>query len=209
MNWPRLISAVIASVAALWLIVASSAADIPWHEPGTAELRLSWSARPERIEECRRLTEEEMQARPEHMRQTVECTGRLATYDLSVTVDGATLVTEVVRGGGLRNDRPMYLLRSLAVEPGERRVHVALRRREVVDSASLPDVESAAAAAGDPLASRDAREARMRRERALASLTPVLVLDTALTFEPQRAVVVTYDQEARRLRVLGAINGSR
>src|SRR5690606_22451690 len=110
---------------------------------------------------------------------------------------------------GMRGDRPMYLLRSLDVEPGTRRVMVALTRREAVDSTQLPVIDSAAVAAGDPLATRAAREAQMRRERALASLAPSLVLDTVLTFAPQRVVVVTYDQEARRLRVLGANAGSR
>ena len=63
-------------------------------------LRLSWSARPERIEVCRALSDKELEEREEHMRQRVECDGRFATYALEVISNGRKVVEAVVRGAG-------------------------------------------------------------------------------------------------------------
>ena len=134
MSPARLLLATATTIAAAWALAASSGVSIPWHQAGAAELRLSWSARPERIEVCRTLSVEELAALPAHMRRAVECEGRSATYDLQVTVDGAELEQMLVQGSGLRSDRPIFFLRSYRVEPGTRRIAVTLARREPADS---------------------------------------------------------------------------
>jgi hypothetical protein len=128
----RLVTGVATGVLLLGL-AASSAVDVPWHEAATAELRLSWTARPERIDRCRVLTESELVDVPVHMRRAVECDGQAATYVLTVRVDGRSVDSAVVRGSGARHDRPIFLLRRYPIEPGRHRVEVRMRRREAVD----------------------------------------------------------------------------
>ena len=54
----RRVIAVSVTALALALLARVSAAPLPFHEGTTARLRLSWSARPERIEVCRTLSVE-------------------------------------------------------------------------------------------------------------------------------------------------------
>jgi len=153
-------------------LAASSGVAVPWHDEGAAHLRLSWSARPERIETCRTLTDEEYAQRPAHMRQRIVCQGTTATYALRVTADGAVLDEAVVRGGGMRGDRPIFLLRTYAVPAGERRVRIRFSRREVVDSTTTQH-----------------------------ALPPELELDTAVVIRPGTVALVTIEEGAFRLIV--------
>lgn len=163
--------AVAATGALAWGLAASSGVAVPWHDGGASELRLSWSARPERIETCRTLSAEERATRPPHMRRSVECEGSAATYALLVIVDGDTLERSVVRGGGLRNDRSIFLLRSFPMPPGERRVVVQFTRRERVE----PDT-------------------------ARYAIAPALRLDTLVHFRRGAVALVTYASGAIQVR---------
>lgn len=198
----RIAFAVLATAAALAALAAASAVSLPWHGADAAALRLSWSANPERIEVCRALSEAEIAARNEHMRQRVECDGRAATYALTVRVDGVLLGNEVVRGGGLRHDRPLHLLQTYAVSPGRRRVQLAFSRREQA-SADLVSGTPAVAAEADTgiFAGRAAREASERGRRAGAAVPPRMTLDTVLVFAPQQVILVSFDPDGRRLVV--------
>jgi hypothetical protein len=75
------------------------------------------------------LSNEELAKLGEHMRQRLECEGQFATYALLVDVDGSRIHESIVRGAGLRNDRPIYLLEDFNVSAGHRRVHVSFARR--------------------------------------------------------------------------------
>lgn len=190
-----------------WALAAGSGLTFGWHAPARAELRLSWSARPERIERCRRLSDEELAERPAHMRQRLECEGRSATYLLTVTIDGQRVDSAVVTGGGLRQDRPLFLLRSYEVAPGARRVRVTFDRREAVDStadASVPDPAMGGIDRPGPGASgetRETREALQRRGRRLAALPPRLQAEQAVRFRSGEAVLLTIEQGAFVLHV--------
>lgn len=202
--------AIVATALGLAVLAASSAISLPWHGPGTAALRLSWSARPERIEVCRALSAAEVEARNEHMRQRVECEGQSATYALRVRVDGALLGDDVVRGGGLRNDRPLHLLRTFTFAPGVRRVQLEFARRERAggDTASGGAVVAPEADTGI-FAGRAAREASERGRRTRAAVPPLLTLDTVLTFAPQQVILVTFDPDQRRLVVKAELSARR
>ena len=65
---------VVAAVAVATLAALSA---IPWTpEPGPeAVVRLSWRARGERVEVCRDLSAEELEALPQHMRRERVCEG--------------------------------------------------------------------------------------------------------------------------------------
>ena len=188
-------------------LVSVSAAPVALHRSEASRLRLSWSARPERIESCRTLSERELEQREEHMRQRVECEGRFATYLLRVDADGRRLHESVVRGGGLRNDRPIFLLREMDLPPGEHHIHIAFARREQTDNdaAAFAQVSKTDADTG-LFAGRAEREAVEHERRARAAIPALLELDTTLVFGADRAIVVTLDGESRTLRVLDGRN---
>ena len=198
----RVAVAVLATAAGLALLAAASAVSLPWHGEDAAAIRLSWSARPERIEVCRALSNAEVEALNEHMRQRVQCDGRAATYALRVRVNGVLLGDEVVRGGGLRHDRPLHLLQTYAVSPGGRRVQLEFSRRERTGGDAGTGASAAAAEADTGIfAGRAARETSERGRRTRAAVPPLMTLDTALAFAPQQVILVTFDPDGRRLVV--------
>ncbi len=193
-----------ATAGALLLITRASAVPLPLNAGDSARLRLSWSARPERIEVCRTVSAEELEHLEEHMRQRVECDGRFATYSLRVEADGRRIEETVVRGAGLRHDRPIFLLRDFELPPGSHRVRVTFTRRERTDddAAAFAPVVSATGDTGI-YAGRAEREGVEHARRARAAIPARLVLDTLLTFAPHRVTIVTFHPERRALELLG------
>jgi hypothetical protein len=206
--WGRRALAVSFSALVLAAMAWLSVAPVPLSGAESARLRLSWSARPERIEKCRVLSEEELAKLGEHMRQRMECEGQFATYALRVDVDGSRIHESEVRGAGLRNDRPIYLLEDFIVGAGHRRVHVSFSRRETVDHDDDSDEEEAHADTGLTIG-RAEREKVERARRARAAIPPRLELDTTLTFTRGRVIVVTLDPERGALQVLAAAPPSK
>ena len=199
----RWASATIATAVGLFLMARASAAPLPYQPARVARLRLSWNARPERIEACRSASDEELEREEEHMRQRVVCDGRFASYVLRVEADGRLLGQSVVRGAGLRNDRPVYLLRDFDLSSGEHRVRVSFTRRERTDTIATTAAPSARAGADTGIfAGRAEREGDERRRRSRAAIPARLVFDTTLVFAPGQVVVVTFDQDRRALAVL-------
>lgn len=180
MTWARrALGLVIAMVLILGLASASRIRMTPY--PSTdGVLRLAWSARPERIEECRNPTADELATRPPHMQQTQICEGTTATYRLEVRLDDELVVDQVVHGGGLRRDRRLYVFRELAVPRGEVRLDVRFTRVE-------------------------AREASSKSPLRTEFIAPELVLEQRVQLEPRKVLLVTYDPD---LRALHASTGS-
>ncbi|HEX7121937.1 MAG TPA: hypothetical protein VF178_06150 [Gemmatimonadaceae bacterium] len=167
-------------------------------------VRLSWSARPERVERCRRLSDEELAKRPAHMRLRVECEGTFARYLLTVGVDERIVQQDTIRGGGLRHDRPMHVFEEVAVAPGSMRLRVELMRLDStsVDTAATPGA-SGGTSSDTLLGARAARELEERERRARQAVAPHLLLDTAVVLDRGQVLIVTYDGEARRLVARG------
>ena len=163
-----------------------------------ARLRLSWTARPQRIEICRTLSAEELAARPEHMRQRVECDGRFASYTLRVEVDDRAVGESIVRGGGLRHDRPIFLLREYELPPGTHRMRISFTRRERIEAREEEAAPSAVPDADTGLyAGRAAREVAERGRRDRAAIPPRLELDTTVTLAPREVALITFDPERK------------
>lgn len=183
---PPLLGTAIAVAAAVTMVILSHAR-ISARADDSAAIRVSWSARPERVETCRRLSDEELAKVAEHMRRRVECEGTTARYWLEVLVDGIPADTATVRGGGLRHDRELYVAREVAVAPGVRRIRVRFAR---LDSSTSPG--------GDEVRGTEREDDERRRRRAEA-IPAQLALDTVFTFLPSHVGLVTYDALARRL----------
>lgn len=192
----------VASVAALASIAQLSAVPLPYYDGGTARLRLSWTARPERIESCRALSARELERREEHMRQRIECDGRFATYTLTVEVDGGQLDEAVIAGSGLRHDRPIHLLRDFDLAGGVHRVRVSFARREHTNGRGIVAPHPTAGGDTGIFAGRAEREMAERTRRARAAIPARLVLDTSMTFVPGRVAIITFDAHRRVLTVL-------
>lgn len=205
----RLVGAGMATVLGLWVLARASAAPVSFHDTATARLRLSWSARPERIEVCRTLSAAELEEREEHMRQRVECDGRFATYALRVESDGQVIDETVVRGAGLRNDRPLYLLREYDMAPGVHRVRVSFTRREKPAAAAASAETTSTEADTGIFAGRAQREVVEHARRAGAAIPAHLELDTTLAFAPRRVMVVTFSADRRALVLLVGGSGPR
>ena len=62
------------------------------------------------------------------MRQPVACEGTTAEYRLEVRIEGALVADRVVRGGGLRRDRRLYVFEEIVLPPGEAAVDVTFDR---------------------------------------------------------------------------------
>lgn len=166
----------------------------PWQRDAEAAgvVRVSLSARPDRVEACRSLSGEELAARPAHMRQAVVCEGSAARYRLTVAQGGHALVSEELTGGGARSDRPLHFLREFPLAPGPHHLSVQFY---LVDSL-------ATASAGPDSPPTDRREEEERNRRQREAVPARLELDTTITLAAHRVVLVTYDPQARRLVAL-------
>ena len=205
------LAAGIVSLAATAGIVALSRAPYRTGTGDAAALRLSWSGRPERIERCRELSDEELAKRPAHMRLRLECEGHPARYAVRVRSDGAVLSLDTVTGGGLRGDRAIHMLREYAMPAGRRALSVEIARIDSVapndeDHASTHDEEADSFVPGAAPASRARRERDERRRQRQEMLPAALSLDTMMLIPEGGVVIVTYDATRRRLV---AITGGR
>jgi hypothetical protein len=150
-----------------------------------AELRLAWRARVPLVEECRRLTEEELAELPVHMRREEVCEGRVASYRLRVTVDGRPVRRATLRGAGARGDRPLYVFESIPLRPGRYEVDIRFER-----SGARGELE---AGGGDPAGERPDRRQDLSRVPDLLHLVETVELG------PREVVLITYVPERRRL----------
>lgn len=174
------------------VVVASSAAlaalsSTPYTvEPGDgAIVRLAWRARGERVRECHRRSAEELARLPQHMRQEEICERRILPYRLRVDLDGARVVDELVRAGGAREDRPLFVFHDLSVMPGTHHLQITFTREGTAQEEREERDEEAVDA------TEAGRRARETPER--------LGLDAPVVLAPRQIVLVTYDDEGRRL----------
>ncbi len=135
MNWIyATVGAALAVLASVGLVALS---DIRYHAEASEDaiIRLSWRAVSERIEECRIPSEEELAALPPHMRRTEICEGRLAPFQLDVSIDGRSVHSGQIRASGARQDRPTYVFQEFRVSPGRHELKV----RFAIDAKSAED----------------------------------------------------------------------
>lgn len=212
----RLIGATIVTAAVLLAIAWASIAPLQVARGHDAIVRISLGARAERIEICRRQTDEELAKLAPQMRQRVVCEGTTARYRLEVRRDGELLHSQVVRGGGLRNDRPLYVSRDLRVPAGPALFAVRLTRMDTIpaehDESAADESDDDdddgddghvdgddAPSPGDQPPARARREREERHRRREESIPAELSLDVNVNLEPREVMLVSYDQRNRRL----------
>lgn len=151
-----------------------------------AVIRLAWRARGDRVRRCRRPTPEELSKLPAHMRPREICERGITPYRLRVTVDDVQRLDQLVRAGGAQSDRPLFVFSELVLSPGVHRVGITFERVE----AGRAETETAGA-----------------EEPQLHETPHRLALDETVTLAPRAVVLVTYDDDARRLRLLAGPDG--
>lgn len=171
------VAGIVCAAGGLFAVATASSIPLTVHEPDDAVLRLTWSARPERIENCRPRTAEELAALPRHMRQPMVCEGvTAAQYRLIVRRDDAVIADEVVRGGGLRHDRLLYVFHEIAMTAGDVAIDVRFDR--------IDPERSSQSTGPAPIT---------------AAIPPHLELEQRLQLRPRAVVLVTYDPQRRTL----------
>ncbi len=133
-------------VALVATVAIGALSQVPYHveDEEQAWIRLSWRVRTERIEECRKLTAEEIAELPVHMRREEVCERRGVPYRLRVTLDGNQVEDGLMRGAGARGDRPIFVYRELRTTPGLHRVEISFEpEHEDADQRSDGDLPSA------------------------------------------------------------------
>jgi hypothetical protein len=183
----RTVLAVIVLVAGVASLAALAGVPYAAEHPGDAVIRLAWRARGERGQRCRRLSPDELAKLPVHMRQEEVCERGMLPYHLRVAIDGRTMVDQEVRAGGAQSDRPLFVFQELPVPPGEHRVTITFERAESHDDKNRGQADE---------------ESDDRELRDLRATPRRLTLDETVTLAARAIVLVTYDDERRRLRLL-------
>ena len=135
-RWIQALPGAAVAIGGLAAVFWASHAPVRVHDSNDAVLRLAWSARPERVETCRQLSDDELAKVPPHMRQPVACAGAAAQYRLTVTLDRRLVSDEMVHAGGLRQDRWLYVFKELRVPASAADVEIRFER--VTESTSAP-----------------------------------------------------------------------
>jgi hypothetical protein len=168
-------------VAAMGAIVWASSAPMTVHGSDRGMLRLALSARPERIEVCREQSAEELAKLPAHMRQPLVCEGTSARYRLTVRREGDLLLDRTLHGGGVRQDRRLYVLEELQLDPGQASIEVRLDR--IDDPQTNPGT-------------------RPSQPVATETVPPHLSLSQRVSVERRQVLLITYAPERRALIVI-------
>jgi len=116
------------SAALVFTIAALSRA--PYTPPGSsdARLRFSWRMNVKGEETCRPRTQTELDRLPVHMRTPEVCTVDHASYSLVLRIDDLAPDTIHLIRGGVKGDRPIFVLEDRNLAPGHHHVHVKLVR---------------------------------------------------------------------------------
>ena len=169
-----------AGLAAAVALNGLSTVPITVHRGADGMVRVAWSAPPERIERCREQSAEELARLPAHMRQPVVCEGVSAGYELVVRIDGRDRAQQLLHGGGLRQDRRVYVFSEVPVPPGAAEIEVLFDR---IDAGQPPSGTAGGVA----------------NERAAAALPPHLVFKEHTSVRGREVILITYEPRQRRL----------
>jgi hypothetical protein len=165
-------------VAMLSAILWASNAPMTVHGSNQGVLRLAWSVRPERVEVCREQSPAELAKLPQHMRQPVVCEGTSARYRLTVRRDGQLVVDRMLHGGGVRQDRRVYVFEELPLDPGQASIDVQLAR--IDDAGARPSP-------------------RANHPAAPETVPPNLSFARQVSIGPRQVLLITYSPEHHAL----------
>ena len=94
--------------------------------PDESMITLSLSHAGELVEECRRMSQEEMAELPPNMRLPVECPRERSPVSIEILMDDKPIINEVVDPPGLYKDQGVDIYRSIKVPAGDYRLEVRM-----------------------------------------------------------------------------------
>jgi hypothetical protein len=102
----------------------------PYRPPGSdaAVLRFSWRMSIPAREHCRARTQQELDALPVHMRTLEICTRTETSYALVIRIDEQAPDTIHLVRGGVKGDRPLFVLEQRTLHEGTHRIRSGLER---------------------------------------------------------------------------------
>jgi hypothetical protein len=122
----------------LWMLLATAALTLPfaaltrapWTPPGAddAVLRLSWRMSITARGTCRPRTQAELDAQPVHMRTPEVCASDTSTYVVITRLDDSRPDTLQLLRGGMKGDRPLFVLEDRRLTPGRHALGIRLLR---------------------------------------------------------------------------------
>jgi hypothetical protein len=122
----------------LWMLLATAALTVPfaaltrapWTPSGAGDavLRLSWRMSISARGECRPRTQAELDALPVHMRTPEVCAADTSTYVVITRLDDNAPDTLQLLRGGVKGDRPLFVLEDRRLPPGRYTFGIRLLR---------------------------------------------------------------------------------
>jgi len=113
---------------------------------GMAQIKLSFRHGGVRVEDCRKLSYEELQKLPTSARKPNTCSRERVPIAVEILVDGKPIYTAVLQPTGLSRDGPSETYRKFLVPAGSHRIEARLRdskRTEGFDYETVKDAELA------------------------------------------------------------------
>jgi hypothetical protein len=95
--------------------------------PGKAVVKLSFSHAGAHIEECRQLTQEELNRLPPNMRRPMDCPRERVPLLIEVDLDGELIYRDVLQPSGLANDGSSSAYKKFPVDAGQHLLVARLR----------------------------------------------------------------------------------
>lgn len=94
---------------------------------GMAQIKISFRHGGERLEDCRRLTPEEIAKLPYNKRRPASCSRERVPVVIDIRIDGAAAYSAVLPPSGLSGDGPSETYDKLLVPAGAHRIEARLR----------------------------------------------------------------------------------
>ena len=94
---------------------------------GMAQIKISFRHGGARLEDCKRLTPEEIAKLPYNKRRPTECTRERLPVAIEISIDGAIAYSAVLPPSGLSGDGPSETYDKLLVPAGPHRIEARLR----------------------------------------------------------------------------------
>lgn len=123
----RIAQALLYAAFAVFIGYFSIAPAYQYADPGLAEIKLSLSHASDRVEECVRLTPQQINERAIKGEPLGECERERLPLTIELDVDGATILSMTAHPSGFWNDGPASVYERLAIDPGAHDVAVRLR----------------------------------------------------------------------------------
>jgi hypothetical protein len=105
----------------------SNSPSYTYHDPEMGLIMVSFSHASERKEECRKFTQEELNALAPNMRRPMDCSRERVPLYVEVIMDGNSILSKSYNPTGLAKDGSASIYERITVKPGQHQLIAKLR----------------------------------------------------------------------------------